>query len=98
VTIGDHCYIGSEARMAPGAAVPDCCIVGMGAVVVRPFAETYSLLAGVPAVRRRALGPDDYETIFGPTRRDVPDDGYRPPPRPEPPAPEPDRPAPDGCP
>jgi len=80
VEIGDYCYIGSEIRMAPGARVPDCSIVGMGSVVTHPISESYSLIAGVPAKRQRALAAEDYELIFGKTRRDLPDEEYPAPP------------------
>lgn len=76
VTIGDYCYIGSEIRMAPGAAIPDCCVVGLGSVVTKAFADSYSLIAGVPAKRIRALTPTDHELIFGKTRADLPDIAY----------------------
>jgi acetyltransferase-like isoleucine patch superfamily enzyme len=76
VEIGSYCYIGSEIRMAPGARVPDCSVVGMGAVVTSAQAETFSLYAGVPARRVRALAPDDHELIFGKTRKDLPDQVY----------------------
>jgi acetyltransferase-like isoleucine patch superfamily enzyme len=72
VEIGDYCYIGSEIRMAPGARIPDCCVVGLGSVVTEPIAEGYSLVAGVPAKRRRALTSADCEFIFGKTRPDLP--------------------------
>ena len=72
--IGDYCYVGSEIRMAPGARVPDCCIVGIGAVITRPLTEKYSLIAGVPAKARRPLDEEDYELIFGKTRPDLPDE------------------------
>lgn len=74
VTIGDYCYVGSEIRMAPGAAVPDCCIVGLGAVITKPITQSYSLVAGVPAKRRRALDKEDMALIFGKTRPDLPDE------------------------
>jgi acetyltransferase-like isoleucine patch superfamily enzyme len=74
VTIGDHCYVGSEIRMAPGARVPDCSIVGLGAVVTGALDESYSLFAGVPAKRRRALDEEDRKLIFGKTRPDLPDE------------------------
>lgn len=80
VKIGDYCYIGSEIRMAPGVTIPDCCIVGLGSVVINPIDESYSLVAGVPAKRRRALTGEDYETIFGKTRPDLPDETYPVPP------------------
>jgi acetyltransferase-like isoleucine patch superfamily enzyme len=76
VEIGNYCYVGSEIRMAPGARIPDCSIVGMGSVVTRPIEESYSMIAGVPARRRRALNAEDYELIFGKTRPDLPDEVY----------------------
>jgi len=80
VEIGDYCYIGSEIRMAPGARVQDCCIVGLGSVVTHPVSESHSLIAGVPAKKQRALTHNDYELIFGKTRPDLPDEVYPTPP------------------
>ena len=80
VQIGDYCYVGSEIRMAPGASIPDCCIVGLGSVITRPHRECYSLIAGAPAQRRRALREQDYELIFHKTRPDLPDETYPVPP------------------
>jgi acetyltransferase-like isoleucine patch superfamily enzyme len=77
IEIGDYCYIGSEIRMAPGSRVPDCCIVGIGAVITRALMESYSLYAGVPAKRRRPLDSDDLDLIFGKTRPDLPDEPSR---------------------
>jgi acetyltransferase-like isoleucine patch superfamily enzyme len=74
VEIGDYCYLGSEIRMAPGARVPDYCIVGLGAVITRPISEPYSLIIGIPAKPRRGLDEEDYELIFGKTRPDLPDE------------------------
>ena len=34
------------------------------------------MIAGVPAKRRRALNRDDYELIFGKTRKDLPAEEY----------------------
>ena len=72
--IGDYCYVGSEIRMAPGARVPEGCIVGIGSVLTDPLTEAYSLIAGVPAKVRRPLREDDYELIFGKTRPDLPEE------------------------
>jgi carbonic anhydrase/acetyltransferase-like protein (isoleucine patch superfamily) len=74
IEIGDYCYIGSEIRMAPGSRIPDCSIVGLGAVVAGPLLESYSLFAGVPARRRRALEAGDLDLIFEKTRPDLPDE------------------------
>jgi acetyltransferase-like isoleucine patch superfamily enzyme len=76
VEIGNYCYVGSEIRMAPGAKIPDCCIVGLGSVVTGAHEESYCLIAGVPAKKRRKLTADDYELIFGKTRSDLPDQVY----------------------
>jgi acetyltransferase-like isoleucine patch superfamily enzyme len=74
VEIGDYCYVGSESRFAPGASVPDCCVVGLGSVVTRPLEQGWSLVAGVPAQHKRSLTEEDYELIFGKTRSDLPDE------------------------
>lgn len=76
VEIGDYCYVGSEIRMAPGSRIPDCSIVGMGSVITRPFYESYSMIAGVPAERRRAITSEDQELLFVKTRPDLPDEAY----------------------
>jgi acetyltransferase-like isoleucine patch superfamily enzyme len=73
VEIGDHCYVGSEIRMAPGARIPDCCIVGLGSVVTEPLSEPYSLIAGVPARARRSLNEADREFLFGRRHPDMPE-------------------------
>lgn len=80
IEVGDHCYVGSEVRMAPGARIPDRCIVGMASVVTKSHGddEAYSLIAGVPAKKRRSLGPEDDEMIFAKTRKDLPDDYLKP--------------------
>jgi acetyltransferase-like isoleucine patch superfamily enzyme len=74
VEIGDYCYVGSEIRMAPGSAVPDCSIVGLGSVITSALAEGHCLIAGVPAKAIRPLGPQDYELLFRKTRPDLPED------------------------
>jgi acetyltransferase-like isoleucine patch superfamily enzyme len=84
VMIGEFCYVGSEIRMAPGAKVPDCCVVALGSVVTSEIAEPFSLIGGVPAKRLRGLDARDDELIFGKTRLDIPDDLY--PPHPDGPA------------
>ena len=62
--------------MAPGSRIPDCCVVGMGAVITKPILQPFSLIAGVPARRIRAVSKDDEELIFGKTRNDLPDEQY----------------------
>lgn len=73
VTIGDFCYIGSEVRLTPGSRIPNCSVLGIGAVVTKPLEEEFSLYAGVPAHKIRSLDAEDYELIFEKTRPDLPD-------------------------
>jgi acetyltransferase-like isoleucine patch superfamily enzyme len=49
IHIGTYCMLGAAVRFAPGASVSDCCVVGMGTVVTKPFTESYCLLGGNPA-------------------------------------------------
>lgn len=49
ISIGSSCYIGSGVQCAPGSAIPDQSVVGMGAVVVDAFDAPDTLIAGVPA-------------------------------------------------
>ena len=74
ITIGDHSYLGSEIRIAPGGAIPPRCIVGIGAVVTKPFVNEDKLIAGVPAVEIRELGEDGKFLTSNKTRKDLPDD------------------------
>jgi acetyltransferase-like isoleucine patch superfamily enzyme len=55
ITIGDHCFVGSAVRFAPGSGVDDRVIVGMGSVVTKRIAESDAVVAGVPArfIKRR---------------------------------------------
>lgn len=73
VVIGDFCFVGSEVRVAPGARIGDCCIVGLGAVVTRGDVEKNWLIGGVPARPVRQLTAEDYELVFAKTRPDLPD-------------------------
>jgi acetyltransferase-like isoleucine patch superfamily enzyme len=49
VAIGDHCYVGSAVRFAPGARIGNHCIVGVGSVVTKRFDGDYLFVAGAPA-------------------------------------------------
>ncbi len=73
VAIGDFCYIGSEVRLTPGSSIPNCSVLGIGSVVTKPLEDEFSLYAGVPAHKIRALDVEDYELIFEKTRPDLPD-------------------------
>jgi len=76
IEVGDFCYLGSEVRLAPGAGLPDECILGIGAVLTGAIGESRSLVAGVPAKVVRPLNQQDLERIRRKTRGDMPDDFY----------------------
>ncbi len=49
VEIGDHVWIGSNARILKGVRIADGCIVAAGSVVTKSFTTPGCLIAGVPA-------------------------------------------------
>lgn len=74
IVIGDHVYVGSEVRIAPGAKVPSRSVVGLGAVVVDALGPEGQLFAGVPARAIRSLTEEDLPLIERKTRDDLPED------------------------
>lgn len=76
IEIGDRSYLGSEVRLAPGAKLPDECVLGMGSVLTGEIKEPRSLVAGVPAKVVRPLNEKDLARIRRKTRGDMPDDFY----------------------
>ena len=54
ISVGDYCFIGTNAVFLGGSAVPDYCVVGAKSLVNKAFTETHQLYGGVPA---RALQP-----------------------------------------
>lgn len=76
IEIGDFCYLGSEVRLAPGARLPDECILGLGAVLTSEVKEPRSLVGGVPAKVIRPLEEKDLAKIKRKARGDMPDDFY----------------------
>lgn len=72
VTVGRQVFLGSESRIAPGASIPDRCVVGIGSVVVGTLPTDETVYAGVPA---RAVRPLDDRTrahVDARTRADMP--------------------------
>lgn len=49
VTIGDDCWIGSNAVILPGVELGTHTVVGAGAVVTKSFPDGWCVLVGVPA-------------------------------------------------
>jgi acetyltransferase-like isoleucine patch superfamily enzyme len=75
IEIGDFCYLGSEVRLAPGAALGDWAILGMGAVLSGK-AEARTVHGGVPARPIRAITDEDARTLAKKTRKEIPEDLY----------------------
>jgi acetyltransferase-like isoleucine patch superfamily enzyme len=76
ISIGDFCYLGSEVRLAPGARLPEGCILALGSVLSSEIETAHSLVAGVPARVVRPLAESDEELVRAKSRPDIPDDLY----------------------
>lgn len=74
IAIGDFCYLGSEVRLAPGARLPERCILGLGSVLSGEIDTPGSLVGGVPAKVIRPLTAEDEALLLRKTRSDIPDD------------------------
>jgi acetyltransferase-like isoleucine patch superfamily enzyme len=73
ISIGAHCYLGSEIRVAPGVTLPRFTIVALGAVLSGDIDESRMLVGGNPAQVVRPLNPRDLYLIARKTRNDIPD-------------------------
>jgi acetyltransferase-like isoleucine patch superfamily enzyme len=49
INIGEHCYIGSAVRFAPGSSVGDNCMVSLGSIVTKKLTTNNAVIAGQPA-------------------------------------------------
>jgi len=76
IRIGDFCYLGSEVRLAPGAELPDECILALGSVLAGRVEESRSLVGGVPARVLRSLSEADLALVRRKTRPDIPEGFY----------------------
>ncbi len=74
ISIGDFAYVGSEVRLAPGASIPQGCVVGIGSVIVGKLDAAGWLIAGVPAKPIKELSAEDRFLVERKTRPDLPDD------------------------
>jgi len=74
ISVGCHCYIGSEVRVAPGAVVSPFCIVALGSVLSGRIGPLRSLIGGNPAAVVRTLRERDLFLVTRKTRNDIPDD------------------------
>jgi acetyltransferase-like isoleucine patch superfamily enzyme len=75
IEIGDHSYLGSEVRVAPGASLGPMSILGMGAVLTGKH-EGGQVVAGVPAKPLRAIDEEDERVLLRKSRLDIPGDLY----------------------
>ncbi len=72
VRLGNNCFLGYRATIAPGVTLGDWCIVGANSVVTKSF-PAYSMIAGSPAKvikvysqrLRRWVSPDALESDKG---------------------------------
>lgn len=55
IIIGDHTMVGTGSLITKGVKIPDYCLVSAGSVVSHVRPESYSLIAGNPAVHVRKL-------------------------------------------
>ncbi|HRI03276.1 MAG TPA: hypothetical protein PLL77_06000 [Pyrinomonadaceae bacterium] len=74
INIGDHAYIGSEIRVAPGGEIPAHSIVGIGSVITKKLVGEHKLIAGVPAKVVSDLDEAGEFLISNKTRPDLPDE------------------------
>jgi acetyltransferase-like isoleucine patch superfamily enzyme len=72
ITIGHHCYLGSEVRLAPGVEIAPLCLIALGSVIVGQLGPTQSLIGGNPAAVMRPLEERDLVLVTRSTRKDIP--------------------------
>lgn len=49
IAIGHHCFVGTRSIILPGAILPNCSVLGAGAVLKKQFSDEFGLYGGVPA-------------------------------------------------
>lgn len=59
VHIGKYCFVGTGSILLPGASLPDYSILGAGSVLNKNYSEGGILYAGVPAVPKKKLNPQN---------------------------------------
>lgn len=74
ITIGAHCYLGSEIRVAPGVELAGQSIVALGSVLTGRYPDPVCLIAGNPATVLRPLTDRDLVLITRKTREDMPEE------------------------
>jgi acetyltransferase-like isoleucine patch superfamily enzyme len=59
IKIGDYCFIGTDVVILGGAVLPSYCVLGAKSLLNKAFSEEWSLYAGVPAVHKKHIDPQD---------------------------------------
>lgn len=54
IVIGDHVWVCDDVKIMKGVSVPDGCVVGIGSLVNKKFAEKNCIIAGIPAKQRKS--------------------------------------------
>jgi acetyltransferase-like isoleucine patch superfamily enzyme len=57
ITIGDYCFVGTGCILLGGAVLPSHSVLGAMSLLSTAMDEPWSLYAGQPAVRKRAIDP-----------------------------------------
>lgn len=57
IIIGAYCFVGSSCVILGGSVLPDHSVLGALSLLNKPHAASWSLYAGQPAVRRKAIDP-----------------------------------------
>lgn len=71
VDVGRNCYVGSGVQFVPGSRVGAYCVVGLGSVITKAFADEYRLVAGVPARDIKSLDEAGRALVEFTTRPDL---------------------------
>jgi acetyltransferase-like isoleucine patch superfamily enzyme len=58
ITIGERCFVGTNAVLLPGAVLPDRSVLGAKSLLNKAFTEPHTVYAGVPARAVRTLPPE----------------------------------------
>lgn len=62
ITIGNHCWVGSESLIMPGITLGDFCIVAANSFVKQSF-PAYSIIGGTPAKLIRKMTQEEIDIL-----------------------------------
>jgi|ERR1043165_3877306 acetyltransferase-like isoleucine patch superfamily enzyme len=58
ITIGDYCFVGTNCVLLGGSRLPNYSVLGAKSLLNKPFIDTHTLYAGVPARAVKVLAND----------------------------------------